>query len=383
MHVSCGSTITGDTTLENDLANCPNNGIVIGANDITLDLNAHAVSGDGEPVASCPEGVSCDIGIDNTAGHTGVTIRSGAVRGFDVGVLVLGASENRLHRLASSNNSSFGLIVGASSDSRVDHDSSMDDGISGIVVFDSQHLRIDHNTIMGTSGYAVPVFGSSHNRFEHNLLMNDQHGFLLGGSDENAGSNDNEIRSNRLTHGPGIEVAHSSDNRVRENVLTNPGDGVLLIESRRTQVSGNTIHQAGIGFAEAGGFGILLDGADDNLLQRNALSDGKGPAIFVTTLESQGTSDDNVVSDNVANSNLGDGILVDNAATATLLERNTANQNRHDGIQIGAPGTTVTGNTANYNGNYGIEAVPGVIDGGGNMARGNGNALQCTNLTCF
>ncbi len=383
MHMSCGATITSDTTLDNDLANCPNVGIVIGANDITLDLNAHAVSGDGEPVASCPEGASCDIGIDNTAGHTGVTIMGGAVRGFDVGVLVLGAGENRLHRLASANNSSFGLIVGDSTTTRIDHNSSVDDGISGIVVFDSQHLRIDHNAITGTSGYAVPVFGSSHNRFEHNLLMNDQHGFLLGGSDENAGSNDNEIRGNRLAHGPGIEVANSSDNRVRENVLTNPGDGVLLIESRRTQVSGNAIHQAGVGFLEAGGFGILLDGADDNILQRNAVSDGTGPAIFVTTLESQGTSDRNVVSDNVANSNLGVGILVDNAATATLLERNTANQNRDDGIQIGAPGTTVTGNTANYNGNYGIEAVPGVIDGGGNRARGNGNVLQCTNLTCF
>jgi len=381
--VSCGATITTDTKLRTDLANCPNNGIVIGASDITLDLNGHTVRGDGEPVASCPEGESCDIGIDNTAGHHGVTIEGGAVRRFDVGVLVTGAGENRLDRLASANNSSFGLIIGDSTTSRIDHNSSVDDGISGIVVFDAQHLRIDHNAITGTSGYAVPVLGSSHNRFEHNLLMNDQHGFLLGGSNENAGSNDNEIRGNRLAHGPGIEVDFSSDNRVRENVLTNPGDGVLLIESRRTQVTGNTIHQAGIGFLEAGGFGILLDGADDNILQRNALSDGKGPAIFVTTLESQGTSDRNVVSGNVANDNLGDGILVDNAATATLLESNTANRNGDDGIDVDAAGTTVTRNSANDDDDLGIEAVPGVIDGGGNRASGNGNALQCTNLTCY
>ena len=35
--VSCGDTITTDTTLDHNLVNCPNNGIVIGADDITLD----------------------------------------------------------------------------------------------------------------------------------------------------------------------------------------------------------------------------------------------------------------------------------------------------------------------------------------------------------
>ena len=36
-HVSCGDTITTDTTLDSDLLDCPSNGIVIGAADITLD----------------------------------------------------------------------------------------------------------------------------------------------------------------------------------------------------------------------------------------------------------------------------------------------------------------------------------------------------------
>ncbi len=43
--LSCGQTITQSTVLENDLTGCPNNGIVIGANNITLDLNGHTVAG--------------------------------------------------------------------------------------------------------------------------------------------------------------------------------------------------------------------------------------------------------------------------------------------------------------------------------------------------
>jgi parallel beta-helix repeat protein len=269
------------------------------------------------------------------------------------------------------------MIVGDSTGTRIDHNSSVDDGVSGILVFDSSDSHIDHNSVTGTTGYAMPIFGSSHNRIEQNVLVGDQHGILLEES-----SDDNEVRGNRISHGGSIEIGHSGENRVEGNVLTDPGDGILLGEAQRTLVSDNSVTDAGIGFPEAGGFGILLDGADDSLVQRNAVRGGNGPAIFVTSLESQATSDRNVISHNVANSKLSDGILVNGDATATLLERNTANENGHDGIEISVAGTTVTGNTANFNQDLGIEAVPGVIDGGGNRARGNGNALQCTNVAC-
>jgi hypothetical protein len=41
--VSCGDVITADTTLDSNLVDCPSNGIVIGADDITLDLNGHRI----------------------------------------------------------------------------------------------------------------------------------------------------------------------------------------------------------------------------------------------------------------------------------------------------------------------------------------------------
>ena len=64
-HVSCGDTITVDTTLDSDLIGCPNNGIVIGADDITLDLSGHTVTGDGEEFDACPQDEFCDVGVLN------------------------------------------------------------------------------------------------------------------------------------------------------------------------------------------------------------------------------------------------------------------------------------------------------------------------------
>jgi large repetitive protein len=373
--VSCGATITTNTKLDSDLTNCPSNGIVIGADNITLDLNGHTVGGDGvpaDPADSCIDDGVCDLGISNSAGHVGVTIKGGSVSGFDEGLFVRG-NENRIQGIATANNSTFGLLLGDSTRSRIDHNSSVDDGVSGILMFDSSDSRIDHNSVAGTTGYAMPVFGSSHNGIEQNVLRDDQHGILLESSDAHEGSNDNEIRANRISHGGSIEIAHSSDNRVEENDLTD--SGMLLGDAQHTRVSDNSVR-------DWHGFGIILDGADDSLLVRNSVTGGDGPAIFVTSLESQGTSDRNVISHNVARSRFSDGILVNGDATATLLERNTANGNGHDGIEVSAAGTTLTHNTANFNQELGIEAVAGVIDGGGNRARGNGNPLECTNVTC-
>src|SRR4029078_4739142 len=86
--VSCGDTITTDATLHHNLVNCPNNGIIIGADNVTLDLNYHTIDRDGTPAAgSDPDTEFCDIGVIND-GHDGVTIVHGSVRQFALGAIV-------------------------------------------------------------------------------------------------------------------------------------------------------------------------------------------------------------------------------------------------------------------------------------------------------
>ena len=164
-HVSCGDTITVDTTLDSDLIDCPNNGIVIGADDITLDLNGHRIDGDGTSrlPAATPEKEFCDVGVLND-GHDGVTMRDGSVREFDAGVFVVqgprqpGAGhllqEEHLLRLRGRR---------ARPDSRV-RDSSGSDNIppegDGMGVFGSHHVRIVDNTFRNNPGPGIHVDGS-------------------------------------------------------------------------------------------------------------------------------------------------------------------------------------------------------------------------------
>ena len=50
-HVQCGDVITQDTTLDSDLVDCPGDEVVIGANEVTLDLGGHLVH-----AADAPQG---------------------------------------------------------------------------------------------------------------------------------------------------------------------------------------------------------------------------------------------------------------------------------------------------------------------------------------
>jgi parallel beta-helix repeat protein len=378
--VSCGDTITTDTKLHYDLVNCPNNGIVIGADNVTLDLNGHTIDGDGKPVANCPDPNGlCDIGVVNES-RNGFTIEGGKIREFDVAVSVFDARDNRLRDLRGSANSFAALFVGQSTDSRIERNSFANNGTSAIVLVDSSHNRIKRNSATRNGHSSVFLLGSDRNRIEKNLLDRNGDGI------ETHESARNHFRKNRISHSQGAAITLDDGairNRVEKNRITANGDGITSFEGRGNRISRNTITGTGFfGDPESGGFGIILDGADRNIVQKNSVTGGRGEAIFVTSLDSQGTSDRNVVSRNVVNSKLSDGILVSGAATGTLIKRNIANHSGDDGIDVNAAGTKLTRNTANRNHDLGIEAVPGVIDGGGNKAGGNGNPAQCTNVAC-
>src|SRR6185503_18960422 len=76
--LSCGQTITQDTTLDSDLVDCPGDGVVIGAPGITLDLGGHLIDGAGFGAGF--------QGVDDTAGHDAVTVTGGTVQEFFDGV---------------------------------------------------------------------------------------------------------------------------------------------------------------------------------------------------------------------------------------------------------------------------------------------------------
>jgi parallel beta-helix repeat protein len=353
-HVSCGDKITADTRLDSDLIDCPNNGIVIGADGVTLDLNGHTIDGDGKPFAACPRRKICDVGVVSV-GHDGVTVRHGSVSQFDVGVLVGNARRGRVLGVSSTRNRFFGFVVFDSARSLV-RDSSGSDNLApegdGMGLFGSRDVRILHNSFRHNP-LGIHVDESSDNLIEGNLFSRNQVAMMMEGDR-------NQVRRNRFV-------------RDREGILVSrsPGGGG---PGNRNVIARNRVHRT-VG-------GIAIEGGRGNLVAFNVVVGARQNGIRLGLNQPPFGGGSNVVRRNLVRGSGADGFLVNEKDDHSLLRGNVAIGAGDDGFDVRSRTTRLSGNRAVRNADLGIEAVRGVIDGGGNTARGNGYPAQCRNIAC-
>jgi parallel beta-helix repeat protein len=347
-HLSCGDTITADTTLDADLVDCPNHGIVIGADDITLDLNGHLIDGDGAPAVGCrPRREICDIGVFNE-GHDGVTVRDGATRQFATGVFVVKTRHNRLLGISSSENEFFGFVLADTSLSVVrdsaGNDNPAPDG-DGIGVFGSQHLRIVNNSFRRNS-LGMHIEDSSDVLIRGNVFARNPGPAILMQGDRN------HVRRNRCIRNHAcIIVEPGSRNVIARNRLFRDREGIAIEKGRGNLVTGNVV----VGVRTSG---IHLGVEDPPLGSTNS-----------------------VVRGNLVRGTGGDAFQVSTKDVHSLLVANIAIGAGDDGFNVRSTSARLEGNRALRNADLGIEAVSGVV-GRGNIARGNGDPRQCTNVFC-
>jgi parallel beta-helix repeat protein len=354
-HVSCGDTITADTTLDTDLVNCPNHGIVIGADDVTLDLNGHLVDGDGTPAADCDnQKEPCDFGLFND-GRDGVTVMHGSVREFAVGVL-------------------FGTATGRARHNRVLGVSATRNQFAGIGIFSQVRSLVRNSSGNGSldrEGIGLGLGDSQHVRILNNSFRHNPHNGINTGQ-----SSRNLIRGNVFSRNgdEGILVEGAARYRMTRNRFVRNGGGITLGPSNRSLVANNRI--------VGGSDGIRVEKGHDNLVAANLVVGTRHVGITLGIHDPFIGGADNVVRGNVVRRSGVDGIVVVEKDRHSELIGNVVTRSADDGFDVDSSTTTLTANRAGRNGDLGIEAVFGVTDGGGNKAFGNGNPLQCTNITC-
>ena len=317
-HVGCGDVITQDTRLDSDLVDCPGDGVVIGADGITLDLGGHTIDGTG-----AGDGHQ---GVDDSAGHDAVTVTRGTIREFHDGVYLQHAAGAVVRR------------VGVSATGNAIH------------VADADGAKVQQNTLSLSGNGVFVSAGSAQTTIEANLMEGNSGGIFLFGC------------------ASGICAELLTGTRVARNTLRDNGTGLVQVFAYESAIVDNVVRgNTELGIAEGNGgaliegntvagngLGISIGGSNDRVL-KNRVTDSETDGIFVA---GGSTTRD------------------------TLLEGNVASGNGDDGIDVEADRATITRNTANDNGDYGIEAAAGVTDGGGNKALGNGNPAQCLNVVC-
>jgi len=261
----CGQVILRTITLTGDIGPCPGNGIIVGADNVTLDLGGHRLQGSADR--------SDDrIGILLPRRH-GVRVTHGTVAGFSAGVAVEGGSANTLTSLVVRDNVGPALRQADFGD--------------GIVIDGSAGNSVTTSTIGPGNGpfdgVAILDAGADSNRIQQNVIQGNNVDAPLVPGEAGAFNFDEGVF---LT--PSTLDGVLTDNSVMSNVIRGNGaDGINVFESvQHTVISGNDIEGNGFGAMAAlnqgiSGLGLEAEGIffnsgagtstiDDNVVRRNA-----------------------------------------------------------------------------------------------------------------
>jgi parallel beta-helix repeat protein len=383
--LTCGQTITASVRLSHDLVNCPGDGLVIGADNITLDLAGHSISGVNAPGS---EGVADD-------GHRGASVRNGTIRSFFLnGVGLRNAPHSSVRNLTIRS-------IGAGG---VDGDAS-----AGVLVKDSPGTIVSASTISNdVSAYqsdGVDVASSegttvSGNRLVHNawdgmfvylsphtlIVGNDIEGNGNQGTELNSGSDGSVLVGNHASNNvsDGLVVGAVSAARIEGNVLTGNGDtGLFMFDLQNSRITANR--------AGGNGAGINLDGGQNGSAGNRIVANDTSRNLFVGLVVGDAANNNTLIG-NISNANQGPpgegGGIVVFAATGNTVRANVASRNLDVGIAVfedqpgDSPGNVLASNVANSNGAHGITVVTATVDGGGNIARLNTPLPNCVGITC-
>jgi len=277
--VTCGQTLTRSVVLTRDVGPCDGDGIVVGADGITVNLNGHRVTGAPGPDNS--------VGIRLTR-RSRVVVTGGKVADFGAGVAIMGGSHNIVARVKAHDN--VGPIDGSG------------DFGDGIAIFNSSENVLAGNIVRHNGPFdGIGVFGapSTGNTIIRNvvelnniarfspqlqLMLNLDDGINLGAG-LSGGSNTrvigNKIRRNGLN---GINACSirgnpciTTDDVIVGNIVDGNGFGDPLNPDPYN--SGDGIHVVGItppGHDSSDFFPPTREIVADNIVTDNA---GSGIAV--------------------------------------------------------------------------------------------------------
>jgi hypothetical protein len=267
----CGTVVTQSIKLKTDIGPCPAgvDGLVVGANNITINLNGHTIAG---PGPGKDDGSHAGIRL---AQRSGVTVSHGTVTGFDTGVALIGSSSNTVSTLTVKNNVAPLITPNGFEGSEFG---------DGIVLMFSAGNTIDGNTIDSNGvfdGIGLLGLGTDHNSITNNTVTN-----VLG-----------DGRQGTQGIGIGIDVSPFLD-------LTLPGRGGSL---HGNNITGNNVHDNWTnGISVQSNIGAEIA---NNNIQNNGLNNphpGHGLGVVHNARAEANTADN--IHDNLIRGNAGDGL---------------------------------------------------------------------------
>jgi parallel beta-helix repeat protein len=204
--VTCGSVVTGTVTLRKNL-NCNDDGLIIGDDSTTLNLNGFSIQGPGKD--------SSNAGISVTKDNAKI-LGPGVISGFEAGILLTGGSDNSVNSVILQNNQ-IGAFFTGSETSSVEENIMRNNDV-GVAGHSADNLDITSN-IMDVNALAGITFVNAHgSTITRNSIQESQNGVFFDSQSSGNMVTLNNLRDNvvDLNNSDGL-VPSSNANTFSEN----------------------------------------------------------------------------------------------------------------------------------------------------------------------
>jgi len=175
---ACGAVVTEDVTLNQDLE-CEGNGLIVGANDVTINLNGHTIRSNGDSDAvdlTVKYGDNNGILVPDANNVT--IIGPGIIAGFDRAVTFTGSKGGLVKDLVLRDNDAAIFITGSSKLSVTTN--TIDNNKFGIVSESSQENQIIFNLIAANEKQGIVLTDSDdYLVFGNTVFANGNNGIFL------------------------------------------------------------------------------------------------------------------------------------------------------------------------------------------------------------
>jgi parallel beta-helix repeat protein len=392
---ACNQTVTTNAVLNRDLicaqppAGTPTaltgsvDGIIIGANGITINLKNHTITAPPAFNAGTAQGVSSSnlngAGV-LSVGFSNVTVENGKLTGWLTGVRM------RAVEARAATTTAPAVLASPNQQNTISNITIPDCALSSSTTPPTATTRGIDLAEPGTNDNLVSNVSVSGNDCGQGIRVHEAQGNTVTSSTFHVGAatttgdgiaidcgGSNTVSNDTISgnHRYGIELAQADDDTIGNNTIANNGShGIFLgpplsnecapaTSSHNTitanQIKGNSGDGIAVGPSTAAPTTAVPTpppaNSGDNTVEDNTIASNHLNGIaFEDT--------DNTASGNLVTSNLLAGISVDTASSSSTLAQNTVSGNKANGILVNGQGNTLIGNTATNNRGDGID-VPG------------------------
>jgi parallel beta-helix repeat protein len=200
--LSCGQVVRESVTLSANLE-CSTDGLIAGADDITINLNGFTIAG--------PGGESSKVGI-MLANNDNVQVTGGTVKGFQAGVLNTGGSGNTISKVTFTENQIAIFNTGAIN-TNIETNNMFSNSI-GVASHSSTGTKLHQNMLTDNQLAGVTLVNSAENVLDFNTITGSVNGVFLDGQSAN-----NNVNTNTIVQNSGVDI--NNGNGLPTNINAN------------------------------------------------------------------------------------------------------------------------------------------------------------------